>query len=170
MKHKTIAAVLTAALLLAGCGQMTATTGSTTSSIAETIPASTENTPPEATEGTPEEIKAAAEKEGVSLREYEAEHGEPAVEEVDMDADGFADQLESYCEKVNNTALKDDLQRLADESRRMVETRDVNDVENTYHLLHDLDYWLLNYRLDTEGAYIEDKSTIGKYYGELSSY
>ena len=50
------------------------------------------------------------------------------------------------------------------------ETHDVAYVESMYHILHDMDYYLLNYRSDTEGEFIRDKSTLSTYYGVLSVY
>lgn len=66
--------------------------------------------------------------------------------------------------------MRSDLQYVIDEVRLAQQTHEVAHVENFYHVLHDMDYFLLNYRLDTEGQYIRDKSTISRYYGVLAVY
>lgn len=50
------------------------------------------------------------------------------------------------------------------------ETHDVNEVINIYHILHDMDYYLLRYGPEDVGQYVSDTSTINKYYGALKIY
>ena len=82
----------------------------------------------------------------------------------------IAQMLEKYAAAVQNEAFKNDLLNISAFARMAAETHDVEYVESMYHILHDMDYYLLNYRSDTEGEYIRDKSTLYTYYGVLSVY
>lgn len=109
-------------------------------------------------------------QEGLTEAEYYEKYGNKVVAENKYSAEEFAQLLEEIQGSVLNEALKNDLQQIIDEARLAAETHDVEHAEKLYYLLHDMDYFLLNYRLDTEGQYIRDKSTISQYYGVLSVY
>lgn len=109
-------------------------------------------------------------EENLTEDEFCEKYGEKIVTNNDHDAEDFAQMLEQCRDTVVNEALRSDLQYVIDEVRLAAETHDVTHVEKMYHVLHDMDYFLLNYRLDTEGQYIRDKSTISKYYGVLAVY
>ncbi|MCD7863876.1 MAG: hypothetical protein LUG61_10315 [Lachnospiraceae bacterium] len=109
-------------------------------------------------------------QEGLTETEYYEKYGNKVVAENKYSAEEFAQLLEEIQGSVLNEALKNDLQQIIDEARLAAETHDVEHAEKLYYLLHDMDYILLNYRLDTEGQYVKDKSTISKYYGVLSVY
>lgn len=110
------------------------------------------------------------EEENLTEDEFFEKYGQVIAMHNDYNAEDFAQMLEQGRETVINEALRSDLQYVIDEVRLAAETHDVAYVKNMYHALHDLDYFLLNYRLDTEGQYIRDKSTISRYYGALSVY
>lgn len=109
-------------------------------------------------------------EENLTENEFFEKYGQEIVMYNDYDAEDFAQMLERCRKTVTNEALCNDLQYIIDEVRNATETHDVNHVENLYQTLHDMDYFLLNYRLDTEGQYIRDKSTIAQYYDVLSVY
>lgn len=109
-------------------------------------------------------------KESLSEDEFYEKYGEQVVTYNDYNAEDFAQMLERCREAVVDESLRNDLQYVIDEVRLAQQTHEVAHVENFYHVLHDMDYFLLNYRLDTEGQYIQNKSTITRYYGVLSVY
>lgn len=109
-------------------------------------------------------------EENLTEEEFLEKYGEPIVTSNEYDAEGYAQLFEKCRDTVANEALRSDLQYVIDEVRLAQETHDVTHVEKLYHVLHDMDYFLLNYRLDTEGQYIRDKSTISRYYGVLAVY
>lgn len=109
-------------------------------------------------------------EENLTEDEFYEKYGEPIVMDNDHNAEDFAQMLEQCRDTVVNEALRSDLQYVIDEVRLAAESHDVTHVEKMYHVLHDMDYFLLNYRLDTEGQYIRDRSTISKYYGVLAVY
>lgn len=109
-------------------------------------------------------------QEGLTETDYYEKYGNKVVAENKYSAEEFAQLLEEIQGSVLNEALKNDLQQIIDEARLAAETHDVEHAEKLYYLLHDMDYILLNYRLDTEGQYVKDKSTISQYYGVLSVY
>lgn len=115
-------------------------------------------------------IQEVMDEEGLTEDEFYEKYGSAVVTYNECSAEDFAQILESLKETVKNEALRYDLQQIIDEARLASETHDVEHAKNMYYLLHDMDYWLLNYRLDTEGQYILDKSTISKFYGVLSVY
>ncbi len=115
-------------------------------------------------------IQAIMKQEGLTETDYYEKYENKVVAENQYSAEEFAQLLEEIQGSVLNEALKNDLQQVIDEARLAAETHDVEHAEKLYYLLHDMDYFLLNYRLDTEGWYVKDKSTISQYYGVLSVY
>ena len=57
-----------------------------------------------------------------------------------------------------------------DETALARETHAMEHANNIYKKLHDLDYFLLRYGPTDMGVYVEDPSTVSKYYGTLSYY
>ena len=62
------------------------------------------------------------------------------------------------------------MQQIIDETRMAAETHEMEHANNVYKLLHDMDYYLLRYGPDNVGKYVQDISTVSKYYGVLSVY
>ncbi len=115
-----------------------------------------------------EEKQATMEEENLTENEYYEKYGERVVTTNDYDAEDIAQIIENLRDTVVNEALRYDLQQIADEVRLAAETHDVEHAKKMYYLIHDMDYWLLNYSLDKQTVYVRDKSTIEKYYGVLS--
>ena len=109
-------------------------------------------------------------EENLTEAEFYEKYGKEVAMYNDYDAEDFAQMLKKCRDTVENEAMRSDLQYVIDEVRLAQQTHEVAHVENFYHVLHDMDYFLLNYRLDTEGQYIRDKSTISRYYGVLAVY
>ena len=71
-------------------------------------------------------------------------------------------------ESVVSGMLDDDLDKLIELCSKAKETHDVEYTIELYHMLHDMDYFLLRYGPSDVGMYVSDTSTISKYYGSLS--
>lgn len=52
----------------------------------------------------------------------------------------------------------------------MKDTHDVSYLKQFYYMLHDMDYFLLRYGVESVGPGMLDKSTLAKYYGVLEVY
>ena len=50
------------------------------------------------------------------------------------------------------------------------ETHEAKYLEKVYHILHDMDYFLLRYGIEDVGKYTTDVSVVSKYYGVLIVY
>ena len=87
-----------------------------------------------------------------------------------FNAENFMELMGEMKELVQNEKLKDDLQQLIDETSLAAESHEMEHASNIYKLLHDMDYYLLRYGLEDVGKYVQDTSTIAKYYGALSVY
>lgn len=120
--------------------------------------------------GSAQEMKDIMEKENLSPDEFLPKYGTPVTVYNRFDAENFAALLEEMKETVQNEKLKDDLQKIIDETILAAETHDVEHAYNIYKLLHDMDYYLLRYGMEDVGKYVHDISTISKYYGVLSVY
>ena len=57
-----------------------------------------------------------------------------------------------------------------DQTEQAKETHRMEIVNNIYKKLHDLDYFLLRYGPKDVAKYVEDDSTVSKYYGTLPFY
>ena len=110
------------------------------------------------------------EKENLSQEEFFSEYGTPEMAYNRFDAGNFMDLMGEMKEIVQNEKLQNDLQRIIDETKLAVETHETEHASNIYKLLHDMDYYLLRYGPEDVGQYVQDLSTIAKYYGVLSVY
>ena len=105
-----------------------------------------------------------------SMDEFYNKYGQQVVAENKYSAEDFINIIKNQQNVVKNERMKADLQTLIDETQMALEHHDVEHAKKMYYILHDMDYFLLNYRLDEEAQDVVDKSTIGKYYGVLSVY
>lgn len=71
---------------------------------------------------------------------------------------------------IQNGNLKSELQYLMDQTEQAKETHRMEIVNDIYKKLHDLDYFLLRYGPKDVAKYVEDDSTVSKYYGTLPFY
>ncbi len=109
-------------------------------------------------------------EEGLTEDQFYEKYGERVFRYNYITAEDFAQELEQYKECVVHEGLRKDLQTMSDLIRMAAETHNVKYMVDLAHYLHDMDYFLLNYRLDKELPYIKDTSSITKYYGVLSVY
>jgi len=108
--------------------------------------------------------------ENLTEDEFYNKYGQQVVAENKYSAEDFINIIKNQQNVVKNERMKADLQTLIDETQMALEHHDVEHAKKMYYILHDMDYFLLNYRLDEEAQDVVDKSTIGKYYGVLSVY
>ena len=59
---------------------------------------------------------------------------------------------------------------IMDQTEQAKETHRMEIVNDIYKKLHDLDYFLLRYGPKDVAKYVEDDSTVSKYYGTLPFY
>ena len=109
-------------------------------------------------------------QENLTEEEFYAQYGTPVVVENRYDADAFIALMEELQEPVQNEALKTDLQEIMDLTELAKNTHVMEYVNSMYKKIHDLDYFLLRYGPTDVGPYVQDDSTITKYYGTLSTY
>lgn len=110
------------------------------------------------------------EEENLTEDEFYSKYGTQVIAYNSFDADAFIDLLEDMKASVNDEDLQNDLQKVIDETRLAADTHEVEHAVNIYRLLHDMDYYLLRYGPEDVGKYVQDTSTIMKYYGVLSIY
>lgn len=121
-------------------------------------------------EGSYQEMKAIMDKENLSKEEFDVKYGTPVMVYNRFDAGNFMELMEEMKVLVHNEKLKEDLQQLIDETSLAAENHEMEHVSNIYKILHDMDYYLLRYGPEDVGQYVQDTSTIAKYYGVLSVY
>ena len=114
--------------------------------------------------------KEIQERENLTTEEFYAKYGTPVVAYNRFDADNFIDLIAEMQESVQNENLREDLQKLIDETALAKDTHDVEHANNIYKILHDMDYYLLRYGIEDVGIYVQDASTLSKYYGVLTIY
>lgn len=116
------------------------------------------------------DMEAVCRQEDLTEEEFCAKYGTPVVTENRYDADAFIALIEKLKEPVQNEALKTDLQEIVDLTELAKNTHVMEYANSLYQKIHDLDYFLLRYGPADVGPYVEDDSTITKYYGTLSVY
>ena len=116
------------------------------------------------------DMEVVCQKEGLTEDAFYAKYGKPVKATNRCDADAFIALLETLCVGVQNENLKADLQYLMDETAQAKKTHAVEHASGIYKKLHDLDYFLLRYGPVDMAKYMEDTSTVSKYYGTLAFY
>ena len=116
------------------------------------------------------DMEAVCQQENLSEEAFYEEYGTPVVMNNRHNADDFIALIEELREPVQNDALKADLQEIMDLTELAKNTHVMEYVNSMYKKIHDLDYFLLRYGPTDVGPYVEDDSTITKYYGTLSIY
>ncbi len=107
-------------------------------------------------------------QENLTEDEFYEKYGTEVIAYNHSDAKHFIDVFEKLKSTVQDEALKEDLQILIDETQAAKETHKMEYANDVYKRLHDLDYFLLRFGLTEQ--YVQDCSTISKYYGTLSVY
>ena len=87
-----------------------------------------------------------------------------------FDAENFITLMDEMKNSLKTELLKQDFENLIENMKLAKETHNVKYVEEIYHILHDMDYFLFRYGIKDVGAYVQDKSTVSKYYGALEVY
>lgn len=95
---------------------------------------------------------------------------EPIVVYNRFDANNFIDLMEEMKSLLQADGLQDDFDHLMEYTRQAKETHDVKYIIEIYHILHDMDYFLLHYAPEDVAPYVRDRGTIGTYYGALEVY
>lgn len=114
--------------------------------------------------------KEIQERENLTANEFYEKYGTPVVVYNRFDAGNFIDLIGEMQESIQNEDLREDLQKLIDETALAKDTHDMEHANNIYKILHDMDYFLLRYGLEDVGIYVKDASTLSKYYGVLTVY
>ena len=121
-------------------------------------------------QGSFREMRETMERENLSADEFYAKYGTPVVAYNRFDAENFMELFQEMKQSIKNDKLKADLQKIIDETALAAQTHEMEHAYNIYQLLHDMDYYLLRYGPEDVGKYVQDASTISKYYGVLSVY
>ena len=107
-------------------------------------------------------------EEGLTEDEFYERHGEKVIEpDNTRDAASFRTRMTALKESVKSGLLDDDFDRMIALCDRARETHDVNEVIELYHMLHDLDYYVLRYGPSDVGSRTWGPSIASKYYGCL---
>lgn len=111
-------------------------------------------------------------KKGDIIIGYSEEDGkkEPIMVYNRFDADNFINLMEEMKNLLQEDGLQDDFDHLTEYTRQAKETHDVKYIIEIYHILHDMDYFLLRYAPEDVAPYVRDRGTIGTYYGALEIY
>ena len=117
------------------------------------------------------DIEPYDEESGMTYEEFADQYGAQVMDTNEMDADDYIEVLEELKVTLKSDALKADFDNLIENMQLAKETHDVTYMEDFYHILHDMDYYLLRYSPeDVAPAMSSDVSTVTKYYGALAIY
>lgn len=107
---------------------------------------------------------------GMTKAEWEASIGTPVMAQNDMDAEMFVELMTELKTSVTSGLLDDDFDNLISNMSQAKETHEAKYLERVYHILHDMDYFLLRYGIDDVAPYTDDDSMVTSYYGVLEVY
>lgn len=107
---------------------------------------------------------------GMTFEEYAEQYGTAVTAYNRFDADNFIALMQEMKNSLKNDLLKEDLDRLIDNTKLAKESHDAAYIVEVYHILHDMDYFLLRYGLEDVGKYVKDRSMLATYYDSLEIY
>ena len=113
---------------------------------------------------------AICKRENLSSEEFYEQYGTPVVTTNRYNADDVISLLSEIDSTVHNENLKAELLYLMDQIEQAKESHSMEIVNEIYKKIHDLDYFLLRYGPIDVAKYVEDDTTVSKYYGTLSFY
>lgn len=116
------------------------------------------------------EIRKRKDELGLTERELEQQYGVIIWGNNAYDAERIIGVLEEIKETIYNEDLICDFNRMIENVQKAKDTHDGQYIIETYHILHDMDYYLFRYGLEDVGVFVEDRSTLKLYYGELTCY
>ena len=111
-----------------------------------------------------------ADNVGITPEEWEELQAQKIYVNNDMDATRFIKLMAELKESVKTDLLDADFNNMVNNMRLAKETHEVEYLEAVYHILHDMDYYLLRYGPEDVAVYMVDDSTVVKYYGVLEVY
>lgn len=117
-----------------------------------------------------EEQAAAQRNSGMSFNEFGALYGTEVVYDNPYDADYGIAVFSELKETIHNEDLRQDFDNIIMNFQKAKETHDIKYVEDLYHILHDMDYFLLRYGWEDVGKFVQDRSTLEIYYDVLTCY
>ena len=107
---------------------------------------------------------------GLSEEEFKNQYGEPIFDTNNYDAADVVAILSQMQDTIIDESFKADFAKLIELVQEMKDTHDVSYLKQFYYMLHDMDYFLLRYGMESVGPGMLDKSTLAKYYGVLEVY
>ena len=118
----------------------------------------------------PIEFESMTGLELIQTTEWGEKYGEPVFIYNHYNADSFIVLMEKLRDSLQTELLKADFDYLISCMQLAKDTHDVEYMIEIYRILHDMDYFLFRYGIEDMGNYVDDISTISKYYGVLSVY
>lgn len=106
----------------------------------------------------------------LSEDEFNEQYGDKVVTYNYNTAADYIKVLEELKESTDSVELKKDFETIQDNLQNAESTHDVQYIEDLYKVVHDMDYYLLRYGPEDVAIYVDDSSTISKYYGVLNVY
>ena len=107
---------------------------------------------------------------GLSRKEFNEKYGTPVMVYNRFDADNFINLMVEMRDSLKTDLLKADFDNIINCMQLAKENRDVEYIIQIYRIVHDMDYFLFRYGIEDVGRYVDDISTISKYYGVLTVY
>lgn len=89
---------------------------------------------------------------------------------IDNEATDFIQLIAELKESMKTDLLDGDFNNLVNNMAQAKETHEVEYLEEIYHILHDMDYYLFRYGPEDVAVYMVDDSIVVKYYGALEVY
>lgn len=106
----------------------------------------------------------------LSEDEFNEQYGDEVVTYNYNTAADYIQVLEELKESTKSVDFKKDFEAMQDNLKNAESTHDVQYIEALYKMVHDMDYYLLRYGPEDVAIYVDDSSTISKYYGVLNVY
>ena len=113
--------------------------------------------------------EAVCAREGLTEEAFFARYGQKVIDPNNTrDADSFRRRMTALKAGVKSGLLDDDFDRMIELCEQARETHNVGCVIELYHMLHDMDYYLLRYGPSDVGSRTRGPSIASEYYGCLS--
>ncbi len=106
----------------------------------------------------------------LSENEFNEQYAQKVVTYNYNTATDYIQVMEELKQSTNSEELKKDFEAMQENLKNAESTHDVSYIEELYKIFHDMDYFLLRFWPEDVAIYVEDISTISKYYGVLNVF
>ena len=92
------------------------------------------------------------------------------VDIVEYDGTSFIEKMTKFRQEIQYESFQEDFDSMVSYMESAMKDHNVEDIVSIWHILHDMDYYLLRYASEEYDGAVTDSSDIEAYYNALQVY